>query len=32
MQQKELDFGDEGKEIHFEPDFEIPLPEEDDDK
>ena len=26
-----LDFGDE-KEIHFEPDFEIPLPEEDDDK
>lgn len=27
-----LDFGDEEKEIHFEPDFEIPLPEEDDDK
>ena len=28
-----LDFGDEGeKEIVFEPDFEIPLPEEDDDK
>ena len=30
---QKLDFGDEGeKEIHFEPDFEIPLPEEDDDK
>ena len=30
---RKLDFGDEGeKEIHFEPDFEIPLPEEDDDK
>jgi len=30
---QKLDFGDEPeKEIHFEPDFEIPLPPEDDDK
>ena len=30
---QKLDFGDEGEqEIIFEPDFEIPLPEEDDDK
>jgi len=32
LPQNKLDFGDEEKEIHFEPDFEIPLPEEDDDK
>ena len=32
LPQRKLDFGDEEKEIHFEPDFEIPLPEEDDDK
>ena len=30
---QKLDFGDEGeKEIHFEPDFELPIPPEDDDK
>ena len=33
MPGQKLDFGDEGeKEIHFEPDFEIPIPPEDDDK
>jgi len=32
LPQNKLDFGDEEKEIHFEPDFDIPLPEEDDDK
>ena len=33
MPGQKLDFGDEPeKEIHFEPDFEIPLPPEDDDK
>ena len=30
LPQQELDFGE--KEIHFEPDFEIPIPPEDDDK
>ena len=33
MPGQKLDFGDEPeKEIHFEPDFEIPIPPEDDDK